>query len=249
VSLGPGGAAYMAPRARKALDEAEVVVGYATYMDLLDPLTLQGKEVIATGMRKEIERCRAAVRKAIEGKHTALVCSGDAGVYGMAGLVLEIVEQGGLLEKLDVEVVPGIPALCAAAALLGAPLMHDFSVISLSDLLTPWEVIRSRVRASASADYVLVIYNPRSKARDWQLGEVREIVLEHRRPDTPVGIVRNAMRENQDVRLTTLKGLNDAPVDMLSIVIIGNSQTRMAGTKMITPRGYSEKYGRDLTKK
>lgn len=243
MSLGPGSSAYLSPRAKEALEDAEVVVGYSTYMDLLDPKTLQGKEVISTGMKKEIERCRTAIRKAMEGRKTAIVCSGDAGVYGMAGLVLELVEQDGLLRRIDVEVVPGIPALCAAAALLGAPLMHDFAVISLSDLLTPWDVIHSRVKAAAAADYVMVLYNPRSRNRDWQMEKVRRIVLEHRSPATPVGIVRNAMRENQEVRLSTLEELDDSPVDMLSIVIIGNSQTRIAGTKMITPRGYKEKYG------
>ncbi len=246
MSLGPGSSDHLSPRAREALEAAEVVVGYSTYVDLLDPRTLQGKEVISTGMKREIDRCRAAIGKAMQGKNTAIVCSGDAGVYGMAGLVLELVEQDDLIGKIDVEVVPGIPALCAAAALLGAPLMHDFAVISLSDLLTPWDVIQTRVKAAAAADYVMVLYNPRSKSRDWQMGEVRKTVLEHRGPATPVGIVRNAMREDQEIRLTTLEDLDDSPVDMLSIVIIGNSQTRISGTKMITPRGYREKYGPGL---
>jgi precorrin-3B C17-methyltransferase len=246
VSLGPGRSDYLAPHAREALEEAEVIVGYTTYMDLLEPFLLQGKEVLSTGMRKEIDRCRSAIRKTLEGRKTAMVCSGDAGVYGMAGLVLELLEQEDLLGKVEVEVVPGIPALCAAASLLGAPLMHDFAVISLSDLLTPWEVIRTRVEAAAAADYVIVLYNPKSRSRDWQLGNVREIILAHRRMDTPVGIVRNAMREGQEVRILSLRELNEHPVDMLSIVIVGNSQTRVAGTKMITPRGYREKYANFL---
>jgi len=249
VSLGPGDSAYLAPRAREILERSEVIVGYTTYVGLVDPRILQGKEIVSTGMKKEIERCRAAIGKALEGKNTALVCSGDAGVYGMAGLVLELLEQEGLLDRVEVEVVPGIPALCAAAALLGAPLMHDFAVISLSDLLTPWDVIRSRVQSAASADFVIVLYNPRSKKRDWQLGKVREIVLEHRLPSTPVGIVRNAMREDQEVSVATLEELNDSPVDMLSIVVIGNSQTRKLGAKMVTPRGYKQKYGEDLDPK
>lgn len=243
VSLGPGDSGYLAPRAKEALEEAEVVVGYSTYIDLLDPQMLKGKELISTGMKKEIERCRAAIRKSTEGKATAIVCSGDAGIYGMAGLILELIEEDGLLESVEVEIIPGIPALCAAAALLGAPLMHDFAVISLSDLLTPWELIRSRVEAGGAADYVIVLYNPKSRKRDWQIGAVRDILLQHRPPDTPVGIVRNAMRENQDIRLTTLDELADSPIDMLTIVIIGNSQTTILGGKMVTPRGYKEKYG------
>lgn len=246
VSLGPGDCAYLAPHARAALEEAEVIVGYSTYMDLLDPETLHGKEIISTGMKKEIARCRAAISKTLEGKATAIVCSGDAGIYGMAGLILEMIEQDGLMERVDVEIIPGIPALCAAASLLGAPLMHDFAVVSLSDLLTPWEIIRSRVEAGAAADYVMVLYNPKSKKRDWQIGEVREAILQHRSPDTPAGIVRNAMRDNQEVRLTTLGELADSPIDMLTIVIIGNSRTKIMGGKMVTPRGYKEKYGPDL---
>jgi len=243
VSLGPGDGKYLSPRAKEALEEAEVVVGYSTYMGLLDPEILKGKELISTGMKKEIERCRAAVRSAEGGRATAIVCSGDAGIYGMAGLILEMIEEEGLSESVEVEVIPGIPALCAAAALLGAPLMHDFVVISLSDLLTPWELIRSRVEAGASADYVIVLYNPKSRKRDWQIDEVGEIVLKHRPPETPVGIVRNAMRENQEIHLATLGNLAGSDIDMLTIVIIGNSQTKLLGGKMVTPRGYREKYG------
>jgi precorrin-3B C17-methyltransferase len=243
VSLGPGDGGYLAPRAKEALEDAEVIVGYSTYMDLLDPQIMDGKEIISTGMKKEIERCRAAIRKTVEGKATAIVCSGDAGIYGMAGLIIEMLEEDGLLESVDVEIIPGIPALCAAASLLGAPLMHDFAVISLSDLLTPWELIRSRVEAGAAADYVIVLYNPKSKKRDWQIREVSEIILQHRPTHTPVGIVRNAMRDNQDVSLATLGELADSPIDMLTIVIVGNSQTKMLGGKMVTPRGYKEKYG------
>jgi len=243
VSIGPGDSRYLAPRAREALEEAEVVVGYSTYMDLLDPDILTGKVLISTGMKKEIERCRAAILCAVEGKATAIVCSGDAGIYGMAGLILDMMDEEGLSDRVEVEVIPGIPALCAAAALLGAPLMHDFAVISLSDLLTPWELIRSRVEAGAAADYVIVLYNPRSRKRDWQIGEVAEIVLRHRPPTTPVGIVRNAMREDQEIHLTALEDLAGSGIDMLTIVIIGNSQTRILGGKMVTPRGYREKYG------
>lgn len=243
VSLGPGDKAFMAPRAREALEEAQVVVGYRTYVDLIDPVLVRGKEIISTGMTQEMARCRRAIEKTLEGRTTALVCSGDAGIYGMAGLIFDLLENEDLLGKVDVEVIPGIPALCAAAALLGAPLMHDFAVISLSDLLTPWETIQYRVEAAAKADYVVVLYNPRSRKRDWQLGRVREILLRHRRPDTPVGVVRNAMREDQLTKISTLSGFDDSSVDMFSIVVVGNSQTRVAGGRMLTPRGYMRKYG------
>ena len=243
VSLGPGDRDFMVPRAREALERAEVIIGYETYMKLLDPDLLKGKETLSTGMKKEIERCRMAIRKAREGRETAVVCSGDAGIYGMAGLILELLDEADLLDKVKVEVIPGIPALCAASALLGAPLMHDFAVISLSDLMTPWEVIQSRVEAAARADYVLVLYNPRSRKRDWQLRKVKEIIQEQRSGHTPVGIVRNAMREGQSMEIATLSSLDESSVDMLSIVVVGNSQTRIAGGRMVTPRGYMEKYG------
>jgi precorrin-3B C17-methyltransferase len=220
-----------------------VIVGYDTYMGLLDPRLLVGKETIATGMRKEMERCRAAIDKAREGKETALVSSGDAGIYGMAGLVMELLDEAGLLGKMEVEVIPGIPALAAAAALLGAPLMHDFAVVSLSDLMTPWEVIESRLEAAARADFVIVIYNPRSRKRNWQLSRAKEILRGFRKEGTPVGIVRSAMREGQRFEVTALSGLDESRVDMQSILVVGNSRTRVRAGKMITPRGYLQKYG------
>jgi precorrin-3B C17-methyltransferase len=220
-----------------------VIVGYDTYMGLLEPHLLEGKETVATGMRKEMERCRAAIDKTMEGRQTAVVSSGDAGIYGMAGLVLELLEEQGLLGKIEVEIVPGIPALAAAAALLGAPLMHDFAVVSLSDLLTPWEVIRSRIEAAAKADYVIVLYNPRSKRRNWQLTRAKEILLTCRNGSTPVGVVRNAMREGQWIEVTTLSDLDESQADMLSILVVGNSRTRILGGRMVTPRGYLQKYG------
>ena len=243
VSLGPGSSRYLAPEAREVLSRVDCIVGYDTYMGLLDPEILEGKEIVSTGMKKEIDRCRAAIRMTLEGRRTAVICSGDAGIYGMAGLVLELIEEDGLLDRVEVEVVPGIPALCAAAALLGAPLMHDFAVVSLSDLLTPWELILSRVEAAAKGDFVLVLYNPRSRKRDWQLGEVRKTLLEHRRPETVVGVVRNAMREGQEVVITTLGEMDESRVDMFTIVIIGNTRSRFSGRRMVTPRGYKEKYG------
>ncbi len=245
VGLGPGGPEYLAPRAREVLRRAEVIVGYRGYIDLVDPALLKAKEIISTGMRGEVERCERAIERATEGRQTAVVSSGDPGIYGMAGLVLELLADRDLLGRIDVEVIPGIPALAAAAALLGAPLMHDFAVISLSDLMTPWEVIRTRVEAALKADLVLVIYNPRSKKRDWQLKEVRNLILKHRGEGVPVGIVRNAARANEEVRVVEIGQMDEMIIDMLSILLIGNSQTRMVGGKMVTPRGYLEKYGKE----
>ncbi|MGD8389650.1 MAG: precorrin-3B C(17)-methyltransferase [Desulfobacteraceae bacterium] len=242
ISLGPGDSAYLAPAARQALERCEVVVGYKAYMELVDADVLAGKETLSTGMRGEIARCRTAVERCMNGKETALISSGDAGIYGMAGLVLEILDQEGLMEQLEVEIIPGIPALASAAALLGAPLMHDFAVVSLSDLLTPWELIRKRIEVAAAADFVIVIYNPRSKKRNWQLEEAIGIVRAHRDLHTPVGVVRNAARKGESVLVTTLDDLPVDRVDMLSILIIGNTSTRVLGGRMVTPRGYMEKY-------
>lgn len=243
VSLGPGDPQYLAPKAKTALKQAEVVVGYKTYMDLIDPELIKGKETISTGMTGEIRRCRIAIDQALGGKDTAIVSSGDSGIYGMPGLVFELLADQGLLDNVEVEVIPGIPALSAAAALLGAPIMHDFAVISLSDLMTPWDLIQDRVEAAARTDFVLVIYNPRSKKRDWQLSRVRGLILKYRSGDTPVGIVRNAARKRESVQITTLSQIDESAVDMLSILLVGNSKTRIIGDKMVTPRGYLEKYG------
>lgn len=250
VSLGPGFADYLIPRAKNALAEAQVVVGYQTYIDLVRPwLTTQ--EVVATGMKAEVKRCQLALDRARGGERVALVSSGDAGIYGMAGLVLEICAARALkvappeapdAVDLYLEVIPGVPALAAGAARLGAPLMHDFASISLSDLLTPWEVIERRLTAAAQADFVIVLYNPQSKKRDWQLGAVRDLLLRYKEPGTPVGIVSRAMREGEAVTVTTLNDMLAPPVDMQTIVIIGNSQTYAYGPYMITPRGYLAKY-------
>jgi len=234
----------MAPSAKAALLKAEVIVAYKTYMDLIEPEILEGKETLSSGMMGEISRCRMAIEKALGGKDTAIVSSGDSGIYGMAGLVIELLADQDLLGRLSVEVIPGIPALSAAAALLGAPLMHDFAVISLSDLMTPWDEIEARVKAAARTDFVLVIYNPRSKKRDWQLSSVKEVVLNYRSGDTPVGIVRNAARKGMSTLITTLSEMDESVVDMLSILLVGNSKTRVIGDKMVTPRGYFEKYGK-----
>jgi precorrin-3B C17-methyltransferase len=251
VSLGPGFPEYINPRAQAALAEAQVVVGYQTYIDLVRPL-LTTQEVVATGMKAEVKRCQLALDRARDGQRVALVSSGDAGIYGMAGLVLEICAAQGLkvgppedstAVDLHLEVIPGVPALAAGAALLGAPLMHDFVAISLSDLLTPWETIVKRLELAAQGDFVIVLYNPKSKKRDWQLGAVQDLLLRHKDPGTPVGIVCRAMRQGQAVTITTLNDLTKNPVDMQTIVVVGNSQTYAYGPYMITPRGYRSKYG------
>jgi len=243
VGLGPGDAALLPPLAREALLRAHAIVGYKGYIELVEPEILAGRQVLSTGMTGEVERCNAAIDLAASGVETAVVSSGDAGVYAMAGLVLELMEARGLLEVLDLEVVPGIPALCAAAALLGAPLMHDFAVVSLSDLLTPWEVIEKRLAAAAAADFVVVLYNPRSGRRKDQLPKALAVLAAHRPGTTPVGLVKRAYRPGQEVIATTLAGLDPEAVDMQSILVVGNAATRMAGGRMLTPRGYAGKYG------
>ena len=246
VGLGPGDAALLAPLARAALVRASAIVGYKAYVELVEPELLAERQVLSTGMTGEVERCGKAVDLALAGVETAVVCSGDPGVYAMAGLVLELVEARGLAQEVEVEVVPGIPAVCAAAALLGAPLMHDFAVISLSDLLTPWEVIARRVEAAAGADFVLAVYNPRSGKRQSHLPRALELIARHREPQTPVGLVKSAYRPQQQVLITTLAELDPEAVDMQSILVIGNSSTRLvpakSGKRMLTPRGYAEKY-------
>lgn len=195
-------------------------------------------------MTQEVERCRKAIEWAREGKKVAVISSGDSGIYGMAGVVLQLAacEKGPQQRGYDLEVIPGIPAFVSAAALLGAPLMHDFASISLSDLLTPWEKIEQRLEAAASADFVIILYNPKSTKRVVGLSRAIEIVQRHRKSDTPAGLVRNAAREGQDVTVTTLEGLKGltGSVDMLSIIIIGNSATFTAGNGIITPRGYKD---------
>lgn len=244
VSLGPGDAALLTPQCREALDRAELIVGYKRYLDLVPPELAAGKELVSTGMTGEMERAGAALDAARSGRRVAVVSSGDAGVYAMAGLVLELAAERGLLAELDIRVLPGVPALAAAAALLGAPLTHDFACVSLSDLMTPWEVIERRLDAAAGADFVLVVYNPRSRKRDWQLPRALEIVARHRGPDTPVGLVRNAYRPGQAVSAARLADFDAGQVDMLSILVVGNGSTRLEAGRMVTPRGYIAKYGR-----
>ncbi|WP_243545033.1 precorrin-3B C(17)-methyltransferase [Pseudodesulfovibrio tunisiensis] len=242
VSLGPGSPDLLAPLARTVLERADVIVGYGKYIELVPSELLEGKEVFSTGMMGEVERSQKAVEHARQGRRVAVVCSGDAGIYAMAGLLLEILEAEDLLDSVPFEVVPGIPAFNAAAALLGAPLMHDFACVSLSDLLTPWEVIEKRVRLAAEADFVIAIYNPRSRKRADHLETALNAIREHRGPDTPVGVVRNAYREGQEVFSCTLGTLDPGRVDMLTVLVVGNSATRAVGGKILTPRGYHAKY-------
>jgi len=241
VGLGPGAADLMAPRARTALSAAEVVVGYRTYLDLVRDCLNPASEVLSSSMMQEIDRCRTALERAGQGRRVALVCGGDPGIYAMAGLVFELARS--LDTTVPIDVIPGIAALNACAAVLGAPLMHDFAAISLSDLMTPWELIERRLEAVAPADFVVVIYNPKSKKRTEQIVRTREIMLAHRSPDTPVGIVSGAAREHETVRLTTLEKMLDEAIGMQTTVIIGNSQTFVWRDRMVTPRGYGRKYG------
>lgn len=227
----------MTAGALEALERAEVIVGYHVYIELIRDL-IGNREVVSSGMTQELERCRQAVRLALDGKRVAVVSSGDPGVYGMAGLVLEVLEQAAPGSRLPVKIIPGVTAATAAAALLGAPLMHDFAVISLSDRLTPWDLIVQRLEMAARGDFVTVLYNPRSHGRQSQLQQAGEIFLSHRPPETPVGVVRNAGRGGEEVWVSNLQKFAGLPVDMLSTVIIGNSRTRVLNGRLVTPRGY-----------
>jgi len=251
VGLGPGNPQHLSEYAHHVLESVDSIVGYSTYIELIRD-HFPGKHFVQSSMKKEIERVNAAIELAVEGKSTAIVSSGDAGIYAMAGLAFELcrkkkirIQESGIGSQetaLRLEVVPGIPALCAGASLLGAPLTHDFAVISLSDLLTPWEVIERRIEAAAIADFVIVFYNPKSKKRNWQLKKAVEIILKHRSKDTPVGIVTSAMREDQNVVITMLGNTDVEQVNMQSIVFVGNKTTFMYQNYMVTPRGYSDKY-------
>jgi len=239
VGTGPGSAQQMTLAASEVLKNAEVIIGYSTYLELI-PEFLEGKEVISSQMMKEVDRCRKALETASSGKQVALVSGGDPGIYAMAGLVFEMARESDY--PCAIEIIPGLAAINSCAARLGAPLMHDFAAISLSDLLTPWEVIEKRLTAAAGADFVVAIYNPRSKRRTEQIVRAQEIFLSHRSPDTPVGIVTAATRENEKIVITTLKDMLGQQIGMQSTVIIGNSQTFTWKDLMITPRGYGGKY-------
>jgi precorrin-3B C17-methyltransferase len=234
VGLGPGEWNQMTQRAVDALEECDVITGYDVYVDLIRG-RFQHKKLISTPMKKEAERCCMALEEALKGQTVAMICSGDAGVYGMAGLMYEVAQQ---YEPVEIEVVAGITAACSGAAVLGAPLIHDFAVISLSDLLTPWELIEKRIEYASMADFVICLYNPSSKKRQDYLQKACEIILSHKKPDTVCGHVKNIGREGEEGTVLTLEALKDTKVDMFTTVFIGNSQTKVIGGKMVTPRGY-----------
>jgi len=227
--------ADITPRALNALKNSDVIAGYKTYLNLVMDV-IGDKPVLSSGMGEERQRCEAALREAAKGKVVSIVSSGDPGVYGMAGLVLELADS--MNQKVALEIIPGVPASCAASALLGAPIMHDHAVISLSDLLTPWELIEKRVRLAVEGDYVIVLYNPKSSQRTWQIEKTRQIIMEKRPPTLPVGIVKDAGREGQEVIVTTLSEMLNFPIDMTTIIIVGNSTTFTSGSFMVTRRGY-----------
>lgn len=249
----------MSRRAIDVLAAVEAVAGYTTYIDLIRPL-IHDKQIISTAMTKEVDRVAAAIDIALSGRSCAIVSSGDPGIYAMAGLTFEMCREKNIIvsppgiktgnetnseKRLHVEVIPGIPALCAGASLLGAPLTHDFAVISLSDLLTPWETIEKRLAAAAAADFVIVLYNPKSRRRSGHLQKAQKIVLRSRNNRTPVGIVKRAYREGQAVAFCDLEDLHRAEVDMQTIVFIGSSASVRYLDYMVTPRGYADKYAID----
>lgn len=234
VGIGPGGTEQMTAAACKAIEKSEVIVGYSKYIELIESL-IKGKEVYTSVMKQEKQRCKKALEYCIQGKNVSVISSGDAGVYGMAGLMYEISENN---PEIDIEVIPGITAAVSAAAVLGAPLMHDFSIISLSDLLTPWDKIEKRIKASAEVDFIICLYNPGSKKRSDYLKIACSYMLEYKSPDTKCGWVRNIGRSGEESGICTLKELTDFKADMFTTVIIGNSSTKVINNKLVTPRGY-----------
>lgn len=236
VGIGPGAVEDMTNRAIAFIKASDAIVGYKTYVNLLGGLT-RGKKVYSSGMMHEIERAKFAIGLAKEGKRVSLISSGDSGIYGMAGIALELLKDG----EVGVEVIPGVTAASSAAALLGAPLMNDFAAISLSDLMTKWPDIKKRLQAAARADFVTALYNPKSKKRIHQLEDAQRIFLKYRKRTTPVGIVKNSGRVGETVIRTTLKDMLKHDIDMTTIVIIGNSQTFRKGDWIVTPRGYKLK--------
>ncbi len=235
VGIGPGSYENMTQRAQQALRSCDVIVGYTVYIDLVKE-HFPDKKMLTTPMRREVERCRLAFEEAQKGQTVAMICSGDAGIYGMTGVMEELRAE---YPDVELETVPGISAVISGAAILGAPLMHDFAVISLSDLLTPWEKIEKRLESAAAADFVICLYNPSSHKRKDYLKRACEIVLRHASPETVCGVARNIGREGEGIDVMPLAQLRDTEVDMFSTVFIGNSQTKNIGGKMVTPRGYT----------
>lgn len=243
IGFGPGSNEHITKRAREAIEESDMIIGYTTYVELIQELVTH-QQIVSTGMTEEVTRAREAVKQAELGHKVAVISSGDAGVYGMAGLIYEVLVEKGWREAdgVEVEVIPGISAINSCAALLGAPTMHDACTISLSDHLTPWELIAKRIDAAAQADFVIALYNPKSGRRTRQIEEAQRLISQYRSPDTPVGIVKSAYRDRQKVELTTLEHMLDCEIGMLSTVIVGNTSTFVYDGKMITPRGYKRKY-------
>lgn len=253
IGIGPGNQDLMTVQSQQALKESEVIVAYTPYHDYIQDF-IQGKDVISTGMKKERERATQAFEEAMKGKTVAVVSSGDSGVYGMAPLLWEMKQE--IKSPVVIEVIPGISAMFDAAAKLGAPLGHDFCTISLSDLLTPWEIIEKRIVAAAQGDFVTAIYNPVSKGRFWQIMRLKELFLQLRNPHTPVGIARQTSRKEEELKIIPLEYLQSNMADMFTLIIIGNSQTRSLNGKLITPRGYynqseetSDSLGRQIMNK
>ncbi len=234
VSLGPGGVEQMTERAINALKSCDVITGYNVYVDLIKA-DFPDKKFIQNGMRKEVDRCKMTLEEALKGQTVAIISSGDAGVYGMAGIMCEVAADH---PEVEIEVVPGITAACSGAAVLGAPLICDFCLISLSDLLTPWEKIEKRLDCASQADFCICIYNPSSRKRHDYLQKACDIMLKNQSGDIPAGIVRQIGREGQEYELTTLRELRDKKVDMFSTVIVGNSQSKVINGRIVTPRGY-----------
>ncbi len=243
VGIGPGSGAHLTPAALEAISKAELIVGYSTYIQLVKHL-IDGKQVVKTGMTEEIGRARSAVEFAKTGKIVTLISSGDAGVYGMAGLVFEVLKDMGWKrgDSPDFHLVPGITAINSCASLVGAPLGHDFCSISLSDLLTPWPAIEKRIEAAASADFVIGLYNPKSGRRTQQIVIARQIIGKYRRDTTPVALVKSAYRSLQKVIISDLANFLDYEIGMLTTVIVGNSNSFIYEGYMVTPRGYTNKY-------
>ncbi len=237
IGIGPGNLDQMTPKARAAIDAADVIAGFTTYIKFIKSI-IGDKEVIGTGMMQEVDRCRLAVKAAADGRNVVMVSSGDAGIYGMAGLVYEIAFEYEVSERPGVEIIAGISAVNGAAAVLGAPLMHDFAIISLSDRLTPWGLIKKRAMLAAQGDFVIALYNPKSKSRVKNIEEIHDILMQYKSPETPVGIVRSASREDERKVITNLRDFTKEEIDMFSIVIIGNSKTFVKDGVMVTPRGY-----------
>lgn len=233
VGIGPGNMEDISIRAYNTLKNVDIIVGYITYVDLVKD-EFSEKEFYVSGMKKEIDRCEKVLELAKEGKKVALISSGDAGIYGMAGIMIEVALGSGI----EVEIIPGITSSVAGASLVGAPLMHDQAIISLSDLLTDWEVITKRIDRASDGDFVISLYNPKSKGRTEQIVEARKIMLKYKAATTPVALLRHVGREDENYTLTTLEDMLNHEIDMFTVVIVGNSKTYVKDGKMITPRGY-----------